>query len=58
MEDLKYAGKLCILVFFVGLSLVAGNRTMEIIWPKQETIRIVHYICAENNDGEREEVRC
>lgn len=52
MEDLKYAVKLCILVFFVGLSLVAGNRTMEIIWPRQGTISIVHYLCAENDEGD------
>lgn len=53
MEDLKYAGKFCILVFVLGVLMVAGNRVMEFVWPKQhEKILVVHYLCMENDDGD------
>lgn len=53
MENLKYAGKFCILVFVLGMLVVAGNRVMEFVWPKQhEKILIVHYLCTENDDGD------
>lgn len=52
MENLKYAGKFGVLVFFLGVLVVAGTRVMEFVWPRQETIRIVHYICTENDDGD------
>lgn len=51
MENLKNVGKFCVLVFLLGVFMVAGSRTMEFVWPRQETIRIVHYLCTENDDG-------
>lgn len=53
MENLKYIGKFCILVFVLGALVVAGSRTMEFVWPKQhEKILVVHYLCAEQDDGD------
>lgn len=52
MEDLKIIGKFCVLAFMFGVTLIAGNRTMEFVWPRQETVRIVHYLCAEDDDGD------
>lgn len=52
MENLKFAGKFCALVFVLGAFQVSGMRVMEFIWPKQETVRIVHYLCAEDDDGD------
>jgi len=53
MENLKYVGKFCILVFVLGMLVVAGNRVMEFVWPKrQEKILVVHYLCAEQDDGD------
>lgn len=53
MDNLKIVVKSCAAVFFLGIFAALGIRMTELAWPNQErTVRIVHYLCAENDEGD------
>ncbi len=53
MENLKTIVKASAAVFVLGIFLTLGVRIAELAWPKDETtVRIVHYLCSENEDEE------
>ena len=52
MKDLRAAFNCFVLMILLGMGLAFGIRLMEFLWPKNETVRIVHYLCVDDGDGD------
>lgn len=52
MKDLRAAFNCFVLMILLGMGLTFGIRLMEFLWPKNETVRIVHYLCVDDGDGD------
>lgn len=52
MKDLRAAFNCFVLMILLGMGLTFGIRLMEFLWPKNETVRIVHYLCVDHGDGD------
>lgn len=52
MKNLREAFNCCVLMILLGVCLTFGIKLMEFLWPKNETVRIVHYLCVDDGDGD------